>query len=187
MAVAILNTRSQVRERIWRLVNGFVNTVYMGEVFPCHTSKYGIELIHCSDYHTAKESHFCESYMNHPLVERTIKAAPIWTDGRRFKFPRVYLAAHITKDGNRSLPGLVYLTGSEWYNLSIPSDYEDIIITMWRIFAETDGVFTLPHPELLFAEKPDTSGRTLYEHWKAYKDFLAGYDPASFKAFKLIK
>lgn len=186
MAVAILNTRSQVRERIWRLVNGFINHVYMGEVFPCHTSNYGIELIHCADYHSAKESHFCETYMNHPLVEKTIKAAPIWTDGRRFKFPRVYLTANITKDGNRTLPGLVYLTGSEWYNLGIPSDYEDIITTMWRRFSETNGVFTLPHPELLFAEKPDASGATIHAQWQAYQEFLSSLDPLSFRAFKLV-
>ena len=187
MGVAILNTRSQIDKRIRLLVKGFINNVYMGKLFHCHTSNYGIELIHLAEYHSKKESRFCETYMNHPLVERTIKAAPIWTDGRRFKFPRVYLAANITKDGNRTLPGLVYLTGSEWYNLGIPSGYEDIVEPMWRWFAEDDGVFTLPHPELLFAEKPDASGRTLYEHWKAYKDFLAGFDPASFIALKLIK
>tara|TARA_B100000902_G_scaffold398611_1_gene466046 strand:- start:14109 stop:14672 length:564 start_codon:yes stop_codon:yes gene_type:complete len=187
MGLAILNTRSQVRQQISILVKNFIDTVYMGKVFPCHTSKYGIELIHCVDYHTAKESHFCEAYMNHPLVERTIKTAPLWTDGRRFKFPRVYLAANMTKNGDRVMPALVYLAGSEWYNLGIPAEFDDIMEPMWRSFAEDDGVFTVPHPELLFAEKPDASGRTLYEHWQAYEDFLAGFDPGSFKAIKLIK
>ena len=187
MGLAILNTRSQIDKRISELVKGFINKVYMEEVFPCHTTNYGIELIHCADYHNAKESEFCVNYMNHALVERAIKAAPIWTDGRRFKFPRVYLAANIAKNGDRVLPALVYLVGSEFYNLAIPDDFEDIILTVWRRFAEDEGVFTLPHPDLLFATNPVPAKDTMSEQWQAYKDFLEKFDPASFKALELVK
>ena len=187
MGLAILNTQSQIDKRISVLVKSFINHVFMGEVFPCHTTKYGVELFHLVNYHTEAESHFCEDFLNHPLVERSIKKSPVWTDGRRFKFPRVYLGANINENGDRMLPGLVWLCGSEWFSVGIPEDYEDIMETMWRKFAEDEGVFTMPHADMLFADTYSVRGKTFYEQWQEYKSFLDRYDPKSFKALKIIK
>tara|TARA_R100001443_G_scaffold85989_1_gene92648 strand:- start:463 stop:1026 length:564 start_codon:yes stop_codon:yes gene_type:complete len=187
MGLAILNTQSQIDKRISVLVKSFINHVFMGEVFPCHTTRYGLELMHLAEYHTESESRFCETFLNHPMVERAIKKSPVWTDDRRFKFPRVYLGANIDENGNRVMPGLVWFCGSEWFSVGVPVDYDDIMETVWRKFAEDGGVFTLPHADMLFADTYNTRGKNLYEQWQGYKDFLDAFDPKSFKALKLIK